>query len=225
MLTAYADTEAAIDLINRVGLDYYLMKPWDPPQDNLYPVLDDLLLDWVSGARLPYEGIRVIGALWSPSSHEVKDFLARHQIAYQWLNVDVDSNAQAIAEQYKQDVVRLPVVLFPDGSALVEPSLREMAEKVGMQTQAASRHYEIIIIGAGPAGLAAAVYGGSEGHNVLLIERHAPGGQAGNSPKIENYLGFPTGLSGMDLARRAITQAKRFGAEILSANEVVDVRI
>ncbi len=225
LLTAYADTEAAIDSINRVGLDYYLMKPWDPPQDNLYPVLDDLLLDWVSGARLPYEGIRVIGALWSPSSHEVKDFLARHQIAYQWLNVDVDSNAQAIAEQYKQDVVRLPVVLFPDGSALVEPSLREMAEKVGMQTQAASRHYEIIIIGAGPAGLAAAVYGGSEGHNVLLIERHAPGGQAGNSPKIENYLGFPTGLSGMDLARRAITQAKRFGAEILSANEVVDVRI
>jgi thioredoxin reductase (NADPH) len=224
LLTAYADTEAAIDSINRVGLDYYLMKPWDPPQDNLYPVLDDLLLDWMSGARLPYEGIRVIGALWSPSSRN-EDFLARHQIAYQWLNVDMDSSAQAIAEQYKKDVVRLPVVLFPDGSALVEPSLREMAEKVGMQTQAASRHYEIVIIGAGPAGLAAAVYGGSEGHNVLMIERHAPGGQAGNSPKIENYLGFPTGLSGMDLARRAITQAKRFGAEILSTNEVVDVRI
>ncbi|OGO41869.1 MAG: fused response regulator/thioredoxin-disulfide reductase [Chloroflexi bacterium RBG_16_58_14] len=225
LLTAYADTEAAIQSINRVGLDYYLMKPWDPPEENLYPLLDDLLADWKVAAKLPYEGIRVAGAQWSPQSHAVKDFLARHQIAYQWLDVDADDQARLIADEYSTGAAKLPVVIFQDGSVLVEPSLREMADKVGMRTRAESQHYELIIIGAGPAGLSAAVCGASEGHNVLVIERQAPGGQAGNSPKIENYLGFPTGLSGMDLARRAITQARRFGAEILSTTEVVSVRL
>ncbi len=225
LLTAYADTEAAIRSINRINLDYYLMKPWDPPQENLYPVLDDLLADWKVSASPSYDGIRVAGALWSPQSHAVKDFLARHQIAYQWLDVDSNPDGRALADSYSDGAAKLPVVSFPDGSIFVEPSLQDMANKVGMQTKAEARHYEIIIIGAGPAGLSAAVYGASEGHNVLVIEKHAPGGQAGNSPKIENYLGFPAGLSGMDLARRAITQAKRFGAEILSATEVVNVRI
>ena len=201
------------------------MKPWDPPEDNLYPVLDDLLADWKASARLPYDGIRVAGALWSPHSHAVKDFLARHQIAYQWLDVESNAEGRALVDEYNPGATRLPVVVFPDGEVLTEPTLRQMAEKTGMQTQAAAQHYEIIIIGAGPAGLSAAVYGASEGHNVLVIERHAPGGQAGNSPKIENYLGFPAGLSGMDLARRALTQAKRFGAEILSAAEVVKVSV
>ncbi len=225
LLTAYADTEAAIRSINRINLDYYLMKPWDPPQENLYPVLDDLLADWKVSASPSYDGIRVAGALWSPQSHAVKDFLARHQIAYQWLDVDSNPDGRALADSYSDGAAKLPVVSFPDGSVFIEPSLQDMANKVGMQTRAEARHYEIIIIGAGPAGLSAAVYGASEGHNVLVIEKHAPGGQAGNSPKIEHYLGFPAGLSGMDLARRAITQAKRFGAEILSATEVVNVRI
>jgi len=225
LLTAYADTEAAIHSINRINLDYYLMKPWDPPQENLYPVLDDLLADWRVSASTPYDGIRLAGALWSPQTHAIKDFLARHQIAYQWLDVDTNPEGRSLADVYSDGASRLPVVSFPDGSVFIEPSLQEMAAKVGMQTRVESRHYEIIIIGAGPAGLSAAVCGASEGHNVLVIERHAPGGQAGNSPKIENYLGFPSGLSGMDLARRAITQAKRFGAEILSTTEVVDVRV
>ena len=225
LLTAYADTEAAINSINRIGLDYYLMKPWDPPQENLYPVLDDLLEDWKVSASLPYDGIRLAGALWSPQSHAVKDFLARHQIAYQWLDVDIDEQARVMVDEYSDGSSKLPVVLFPDGTVLLEPDMIQMADKVGMQTRAESRLYELIIIGAGPAGLSAAVCGASEGHDVLVIERHAPGGQAGNSPKIENYLGFPTGISGMDLARRAISQAKRFGAEILSATEVVSVRV
>ena len=225
LLTAYADTEAAILSINRIALDYYLMKPWDPPEENLYPVLDDLLADWKASARLPYDGIRVAGALWSPQSHAVKDFLARHQIAYRWLDVEKDPEGRALVDVSSNNASRLPVVVFPDGEVLTEPSLRQVAEKTGMKTQATAQHYELIIIGAGPAGLSAAVYGASEGQNVLVIERHAPGGQAGNSPKIENYLGFPNGLSGMDLARRALTQAKRFGAEILSAAEVVDVSV
>jgi thioredoxin reductase (NADPH) len=220
LLTAYADTEVAIQSINRLALDYYLMKPWDPPQENLYPVLDDLLSDWCASAKLPYEGLRVLGALWSPHCHTIKDFLARHQIAYQWLDVETDLQARQLADELCKDNSKLPVVLFPDGSLLIAPALRDLADKVGMRTHADAQHYELIIIGAGPAGLSAAVYGASEGHKVLVIEREAPGGQAGNSPKIENYLGFPMGLSGMDLARRAITQAKRFGVEILSTTEV-----
>lgn len=225
LLTAYADTQVAIQSINQIGLDYYLMKPWDPPSEHLYPVLDDLLDEWKANTSLPYEGIRVAGALWSPHSHTIKDFLARHLIAYQWLDVDREDAARALVEAHSQDQSRLPVVQFPDGTVLVEPTLSQIAEKVGMQTRAEAKLYDIVIIGAGPAGLSAAVYGGSEGQRVIVLERGVPGGQAGNSPKIENYLGFPAGLSGMELARRAITQAKRFGAEILEATEVACVRI
>ncbi|HEX9075014.1 MAG TPA: FAD-dependent oxidoreductase [Anaerolineae bacterium] len=225
LLTAYADTEAAIRAINKVALDYYLMKPWDPPEDNLYPVLDDLLDEWKANVRPEYEGLRVLGSLWSPQSHEVKDFLARHLIAYQFMDVDKDEKARALVEEYCKGVIRLPTVVLADGTVLIEPSIRELAEKVGMQTHAAQPLYDIVVIGAGPAGLSAGVYGGSEGQRVLIIERGVPGGQAGNSPKIENYLGFPTGLSGMELARRALTQVKRFGVEILAVTEATKVRV
>jgi len=225
LLTAYADTEAAIASINEVQLDYYLMKPWDPPEDNLYPVLDGLLEDWRAGVRLPYEGIRVAGTLWSPQTHEIKDFLARHQIAYQWLDVENDPKARALVEEQSPDALKLPVIFFPDGSTLVEPDIRQLAEKVGMHTSASMPSYDLVIIGAGPAGLAASVYAASEGVRCLVIEKKAPGGQAGNSPKIENYLGFPTGISGMDLARRAVTQATRFGAEILSTQTATAIRV
>jgi len=223
LLTAYADTQAAIDSINEVGLDYYLMKPWHPPEERLYPILDELLEDWKVHIRLPYEGIRVAGTLWSLSSHQVKDFLTRHQIPYQWLDIEKDSNARHLVETLNSEVTKLPVVFFPDGKALFQPDLKELAEKVGLQTRAALPFYDIVIVGSGPAGLASAVYGGSEGYRCLVIERAAPGGQAGSSPKIENYLGFPTGISGDDLTRRAVSQAKRFGVEILSAQEAKQV--
>jgi thioredoxin reductase (NADPH) len=223
LLTAYADTQAAIDSINEVGLDYYLMKPWHPPEERLYPILDELLEDWKVHIHLPYEGIRVAGTLWSLSSHQVKDFLTRHQIPYQWLDIEKDSNARQLVETINSEVTKLPVVFFPDGKALFQPDLKELAEKVGLQTRAALPFYDIVIVGSGPAGLAAAVYGGSEGYRCLVIERAAPGGQAGSSPKIENYLGFPTGISGDDLTRRAVSQAKRFGVEILSAQEAKQV--
>jgi len=225
LLTAYADTEAAIASINQVQLDHYLMKPWDPPEDHLYPVLDELLEDWRANIRLPFEGIRVAGTLWSPSSHEVKDFLARHQIAYQWVDLDRDEAARSKAEMEAGGALALPVVYLPDGVTLIAPSIRELANKVGLQTAASMPHYDLIIIGAGPAGLAAAVYGSSEGLKCLLVERKAPGGQAGNSPKIENYLGFPSGISGMDLARRAVTQARRFGTEIISTQMVTSLHV
>jgi thioredoxin reductase (NADPH) len=223
LLTAYADTEAAINAINRVALDFYLMKPWDPPEERLYPTLDDLLDDWKVHARLPFEGIRVAGAMWSAASHEVKDFLARHQIPYQWLDVESDAKARALAESCADGTLKIPTVLFPEGGVLVQPSTRELAEKVGLQTRAAQPFYDLVIVGAGPAGLAAAVYASSDGLHCLIVERQAPGGQAGRSPKIENYLGFPAGLSGGDLARRAVAQARRFGAELLSAQEAVRV--
>ncbi len=225
LLTAYADTEAAIRSINQVGLNYYLMKPWDPPAENLYPVLDDLLEEWRASAKPAYEGIRLAGALWSPESHAVKDFLARHLIAYQWLDVDKDPQAHALVEAHGGGGHNLPVLQFPDGTVLVNPPLFELANKVGMQTRADAKLYDIIIVGAGPTGLSAAVYGGSEGQRIVVLERGVPGGQAGNSPKIENYLGFPSGLSGMELARRALIQAKRFGAEILEATEAVKLRV
>jgi thioredoxin reductase (NADPH) len=224
LLTAYADTQAAITSINEIGLDHYLMKPWDPPEDNLYPVLDDLLSDWKANTTLPYEGIRVAGTLWSPNSHNVKDFLARNQVPYQWLNIEKDEQAKLMVEEVSQEERRLPVIFFPDGSYLVSPSLRELAQKVGLQTQAQHPFYDLAIIGAGPAGLAAAVYGASEGLRTVMIERHAAGGQAGTSSRIENYLGFPNGLSGADLARRAVAQAQRFGVEILNAEEAVGLR-
>jgi len=224
LLTAYADTQAAIDSINEVGLDYYLMKPWHPPEERLYPILDELLEDWKVHVRLPYDGIRVAGTLWSLSSHQAKDFLTRHQIPYQWLDIEKDSSARKLVEGVSSESsTKLPVIFFPDGKNLIEPDLKELADKVGLQTRAGLPFYDLVIIGSGPAGLAAAVYASSEGLRCVVIERAAPGGQAGSSPKIENYLGFPTGISGDDLTRRAVSQAKRFGAEILSAQEASQV--
>ncbi|MDQ2691685.1 MAG: FAD-dependent oxidoreductase, partial [Chloroflexota bacterium] len=225
LLTAYADTQAAIASINEVGLNYYLMKPWHPPEERLYPVLDELLEDWKIHVRLPYEGIRVAGTLWSLPSHQVKDFLTRHQIPYQWLDIEKDSQTRRLVEEVSSEVSKLPVIFFPDGNTLFQPDLKDLAEKVGLQTRAALPFYDIVVVGSGPAGLAAAVYAGSEGYHCLVIERAAPGGQAGSSPKIENYLGFPTGISGDDLARRAVSQAKRFGVEILSAQEAKQVSV
>ena len=222
LLTAYADSQAAIDSINEVGLNYYLMKPWHPPEERLYPILDELLEDWKAHVRLPYEGIRIAGTLWSLASHEVKDFLTRHQIPYQWLDIEKDPNARKLVENVSSEP-KLPVIFFPDGNVLVSPDLKVLAEKVGLQTRAGLPFYDLVVIGSGPAGLAAAVYAGSEGLKCLVIEKAAPGGQAGSSPKIENYLGFPTGISGDDLARRAVSQAKRFGVEILSAQEAKQV--
>ena len=223
LLTGYADTEAAIAAINTVGLDHYLMKPWTPAEENLYPILDDLIGDWEATATVPFDGIRVAGALWSASSHNIKDFLARSQIPYQFLDIERDSDARALVERANGATHQLPVIFFPDGSTLVEPSLVDVAEKAGLYTQAAKPFYDLIVVGAGPAGLAAAVYGASEGVHTLLIDKETPGGQAGTSSRIENYLGFPKGLSGADLARRATAQATRLGAEILSAQEVVSV--
>jgi thioredoxin reductase (NADPH) len=224
LLTAYADTEAAITSINDIGLDHYLMKPWDPPDQNLYPILDDLLSDWLATVPVPYDGIRVAGTLWSPQSHNVKDFLARNRIPYQWLDIETNEQAKVLVDAVQGEDRRLPVVFFPDGSTLIQPDFRQLAEKAGLQTQATQKYYDLIIIGAGPAGLGAAVYGASEGLTTALLEREATGGQAGTSSRIENYLGFPKGISGADLARRATDQAKRLGAEILTAVEVVNVR-
>ncbi|MCU0233226.1 MAG: FAD-dependent oxidoreductase [Thermoanaerobaculales bacterium] len=225
LLTAYADTEAAITSINAIDLDYYLMKPWDPPEERLYPVLDDLLSDWLASVPVPYDGIRVAGTLWSAGAHNVKEFLARSQIPYQWLDIEKDSVARELVESSSAGRARLPVVFFPDGSTLVDPDLRALAEKVGLRAPAAQPFYDLIIIGAGPAGLGAAVYGASEGLRTVVIEQEATGGQAGTSARIENYLGFPKGISGADLARRATTQAKRLGAEILTAQTVTGLRV
>jgi len=223
LLTGYADTDAAISAINTVGLDHYLMKPWTPAEENLYPILDDLIGDWQATATVPYDGIRVAGTLWSASSHNIKDFLARSQIPYQFLDIERDAEARSMVEQANEATHRLPVVFFPDGSTLIEPGLTEVAEKAGLHTEATEPFYDLIVVGAGPAGLAAAVYGASEGVHTLLIEAETPGGQAGTSSRIENYLGFPKGLSGADLARRATAQASRLGAEILSAQGVVSI--
>lgn len=222
LLTAYADTQAAISGINDVGLDHYLLKPWDPPAERLYPVLDDLLSDWSAHVRLPYEGIRVAGARSSPRSFAVKEFLSSNHVPYQWIDVDQDEPTRELIRS-SGDATRLPVVFFPDGSRLVAPTNRELADKVGMQTRALLPFYDLVIVGGGPAGLAAAVYGASEGLRTVLIEQSAPGGQAGTSSRIENYLGFPSGVSGADLARRATTQARRFGAEVI-AQEAVSLR-
>ena len=225
LLTAYADTDAAIASINAIGLDYYLMKPWDPPEERLYPVLDDLLSDWSASVSVPYDGIRLAGTLWSPSSHNVKEFLARSQIPYKWLDIERDSEARELVEASAEGRTRLPVLFFQDGSTLVDPDLRTLADKVGLTTQAGQPFYDLIIIGAGPAGLAAGVYGASEGLRTVVIEKDVAGGQAGTSARIENYLGFPKGVSGADLMRRAATQVQRLGAEILTAQEVTGVRV
>ncbi|PSB08311.1 fused response regulator/thioredoxin-disulfide reductase [Pleurocapsa sp. CCALA 161] len=226
LLTAYADTNAAIQAINSARLDYYLLKPWDPPAEKLYPVLDDLLEDWLAIYRPTFKGIRVIGDRWSPCSHNVKDFLARNQIPYQWLDVETEVEAAKLVEYAANgSKPKLPLVLFANGDRLEQPSNLEVAAKIGLQTQAEKPFYDLVIVGGGPAGLAAAVYGASEGLSTVMIERSAPGGQAGSSSRIENYLGFPVGLSGDDLARRGVTQARRFGVEILTPQEVVEVRL
>lgn len=225
LLTAYADTEVAIKSINEIDLDYYLMKPWEPPEDNLYPLIEDLLSDWLATVPLPYEGIRVAGTLWSARSHSLKDFLARNQVPYQWLDIENDDEAHTLVESVSQEKIKIPVVFFPDGTTLIDPDLRQLAEKTGLYTKASQPFYDLIIVGAGPAGLAAAVYSGSEGLRTIMLEKEATGGQAGTSSRIENYLGFPKGLSGADLARRATIQVKRFGVEILTAEEAIGLRV
>jgi thioredoxin reductase (NADPH) len=268
LLTAYADTDAAIRAINSAHLDYYLMKPWDPPAERLYPVLDELLGDWMASYRPPFEGVRVVGHRWSPKAFEMRDFLARHHVPYLWLDVETDGEARRLATSAAKAnggdhggdsaaaadgtgaapvpgngagpaaagsaaaaaagtwvaTAGLPIVYFADGSFLIEPSRAELADRLGLRMHAESRFYDLVIVGGGPAGLAAAVYGASEGLRTLLIERDAPGGQAGTSSRIENYLGFPAGLSGAELARRAVAQAQRFGVEILNPQEATGVR-
>ncbi len=221
LLTAYADTETAIAAINKIGLHHYLLKPWEPPTERLYPVLEDLLSDWFARSRSDFEGIRVVGNSLSPASYAVKDFLAANQVPYQWIDMESDASARELLSGVNGGANRLPVVLFPDGTTLVQPTPRELAEKLGMQTRAQKPFYDLIVVGGGPAGLAAAVYGASEGLRTILVEESAPGGQAGTSSNIENYLGFPGGVTGADLARRAATQARRFGAEIIAAQEAV----
>jgi thioredoxin reductase (NADPH) len=227
LLTAYADTNAAISAINQANINYFFMKPWDPPSEYLYPQLDDLLDDWQASYRPAFEGIRVLGTRWSPKSYELRDFLARNRVPYQWIDVETSANdpeTKRVLEALGPEAANLPVVLFADGTKLLESVPAEVAQKVGLRTRAQTEFYDLAIIGGGPAGLAAAVYGASEGLRTVMIEREAPGGQAGMSSRIENYLGFPTGLSGGDLARRAVVQAQRFGVEILAPQEAVSAR-
>ena len=229
LLTAYADTDAAIQAINAIKLHHYLLKPWDPPEENLYPVINELLSDWLAEYTPPYEGLRVLGSRWSPKSYDLREFLARNRIPYQWLDIeaaDTDGGVKkVIAKLEPEELDHLPLVLFPDGGRAAEPAHSEVAERIGLKTRAETEFYDLVIAGAGPAGLAAAVYGASEGLKTLMIEREAPGGQAGLSSRIENYLGFPTGISGSDLTQRAVTQAKRFQVEILAPQEVESLRI
>jgi thioredoxin reductase (NADPH) len=228
LLTAYADMNAAISAINQANINYFFLKPWDPPTEHLYPQLDDLLSDWQATYRPAFEGIRVLGTRWSPKSYDLRDFLARNHVPYQWIDVEVSENdpeTKRLMEALGPEGANLPVVLFPDGTKLLESLPADVAKKVGLRTRAQTNFYDLAIVGGGPAGLAAAVYGASEGLKTVMIEREAPGGQAGMSSRIENYLGFPAGLSGSDLARRAVAQAQRFGVEILSPVEVVGVRL
>ena len=225
LLTAYADTDAAITSINDLGLDHYLLKPWDPPEERLYPVLDEVLEDWQANAPATFDGIRVAGTLWSPASHAVKDFLARSQIPYRWLDVEKDSSARELVDSVCDATVRLPVVFLPDGSTLVAPDVPTLADRLGLRAAPKEPFYDLVVVGAGPAGLAAAVYGASEGLRTAVVEMEVPGGQAGTSARIENYLGFPNGISGADLARRAVAQARRLGAEILVARTVLGLRV
>jgi thioredoxin reductase (NADPH) len=228
LLTAYADTNAAISAINQANINYFFMKPWDPPSVHLYPQLDDLLDDWRASYRPVFEGIRVLGTRWSPRSYELRDFLARNRVPYQWIDAELsahDPETKQLLEALGPEAASLPVVLFPDGTKLLESVPSEVAQRVGLRTRAQTSFYDLAIVGGGPAGLAAAVYGASEGLHTVMIEREAPGGQAGMSSRIENYLGFPTGLSGGDLARRAVVQAQRFGVEILAPQEALSARI
>ncbi len=225
LLTAYADTDVAIRAINDLRLDQYLLKPWEPPEERLYPVVDDLLADWMANFRPPFEGVRLLSSRWAPRGHDLRDFLTRNQVPYVWLDPAADEEGRRLAATLDPPPEPAEaVVCFADGRILRAPSTRELAEAVGMTVAAANPFYDLVIIGGGPAGLAAAVYGSSEGLRTLLIEREAPGGQAGTTSRIENYLGFPSGLTGADLARRALTQARRLGAEILSSREVATIR-
>jgi thioredoxin reductase (NADPH) len=223
LLTAYADTEAAIGAINRSQVDYYLLKPWDPPEERLYPILDDLLDDWRASFRPGYAGVRVVGDRWSSRCHRVRDFLARNQVPYHFLDVESSDEARSLTADI--DPSRLPLVILPGGNRFTAPEPADIAEQIGLTARPKEHFYDLAIVGAGPAGLASAVYGGSEGLRTVLIEREAPGGQAGTSSKIENYLGFPAGLSGGDLARRAVTQARKFGVEILTPQEATSLRV
>jgi thioredoxin reductase (NADPH) len=228
LLTAYADTDAAIRAINDAKIHHYLLKPWDPPEQNLYPVLDDLLEDWQAGYRPPLAGLRVLGERWSPRSYELREFLARHQVPFRWLDVekaDRDTEVQAALRMLGSDASRLPAVLFPEGTQLLEPSNNELAERVGLRLRADTNFFDVVIVGGGPAGLAAAVYAASEGLKTVMVEREAPGGQAGLSSRIENYLGFPSGITGSDLARRAVMQARRFGVEIVCPQQAMGLRV
>src|ERR1700758_2969968 len=227
LLTAYADTSAAISAINEANINYFFMKPWDTPADHTHPQLDALLDDWQASYRPAYDGIRVLGTRWSPRCYELRDFLARNHVPYQWIDVELSGNdpeTKRLLEALGPEGASLPVVLFPDGTKFLESVPADVAQKVGLRTRAQTDFYDLAIIGGGPAGLAAAVYGASEGLHTVMIEREAPGGQAGMSSRIENYLGFPNGLSGGDLARRAVVQAERFGVEILSPQEARSVR-
>jgi thioredoxin reductase (NADPH) len=221
LLTAYSDKDAAINAINMVQLDYYLIKPWDPPEEKLYPVIDDLLDSWLSGYQPDFRGIKVIGYQYSQKSHDIKDFLAGNLVPYQWLDIQADNEGEKLLQLNNIDKKDLPVVFLEDGSHLISPGIVEIAAKIGLNPELKHNDiYDVVIIGAGPAGLAAGVYGASEGLKTLLIERRAPGGQAGTSSRIENYLGFPAGLSGAELTRRAMTQAARLGTEFLSPKSV-----
>jgi thioredoxin reductase (NADPH) len=225
LLTAYADTEAAIQAINEVALDYYLLKPWDPPEEQLFPVVEDLLTTWEAGAALESGGVRVIGHRFSKDSHDIRDFLARNRVPARWLDVERDGEARELLAVAGVDAERLPVALLEDGSVLERPTTLELAERLGIFSEPVGEHYDLVIVGGGPAGLAAAVYGASEGLRTVMVEREAPGGQAGQSSRIENYLGFPAGLSGSDLARRATDQARRLGAELVTVQEAAALHV
>jgi len=224
LLTAYADTDAAIEAINEIKLHHYLLKPWTPPENNLYPVLDDLLDEWQAAFRPAFEGIRLLGTRWSPQSYALREFLARNHVPYQWLDVEAaerDAEVRRVLQSVESEDIKLPVLLFPDGERIAQPDPSQIADRIGLRTRSNQEFYDLVILGGGPAGLAAAVYGASEGLRTVVVERDAPGGQAGLSSRIENYLGFPSGLSGADLTRRAVAQAKRFGADILAPQRAV----
>lgn len=223
LLTAYSDTDAAIKAINDVQLDYYLSKPWDPPEEKLYPVIDDLIDIWELDYKPEFQGIKVLGYQFSPQSHDIKDFLSSNLFPFQWLDAENDPKAKEIIKLHDIQPKDMPVITTIEGKCISNPTIQELAKELGLNALPKDSLYDVTIIGAGPSGLAAAVYGGSEGLKTLLIEKHAPGGQAGTSSRIENYLGFPNGLSGQELTHRAITQAKRFGIEFLSPQEVVSL--
>jgi thioredoxin reductase (NADPH) len=225
LLTAYADTEAAIQAINEVALDYYLLKPWDPPEEQLFPVVEDLLTTWEAGAAIESGGVRLVGHRFSRDSHMLRDFLARNRVPARWLDVERDGEARELLAVAGVDDGGLPVALLEDGSVLERPTVLELAERLGVSAQPSAEHYDLVIVGGGPAGLAAAVYGASEGLRTVMVEREAPGGQAGMSSRIENYLGFPAGLSGSDLARRATDQARRLGAELLTVQDAARLHV